>query len=224
LTVLGGVILAELQISGPANRDMGVSTMLWLPSFILGLFLMSFPGNNPDMATWSKHLNYYGRLIFNLKPTAQLEREWLSVGGLLMILGVLHSPHLRYFLSRKPFVWLGKISFPVYLLHAIFLCSIMPWILYAGAPAIPQHEDAKEKPKPELLQLPGLFHCFIAIVATLACLFVAAHYWTERLEPKFGFITEGIKNAMFTENQSAFVDGSIHPLLPSHSAERTKAT
>jgi peptidoglycan/LPS O-acetylase OafA/YrhL len=55
-------------------------------------------------------------------------REWVS--GMLGAIGVVsvaaYSPLVQRTLSSRPFVWLGKISFPLYLIH-------MPILLSAGA-------------------------------------------------------------------------------------------
>jgi len=133
---------------------------------------MSYLSNHPDGAAWSKTFNNYDRWIFELKPTAQCDREWPSVGLLIMILGRVLSPPLRCLLSRKLLLFSGKVSFSICLLHAIFMCSIMPWILYVGAPPLKVQVSAIEE--------------HVAIFITLGCMFVTAttglRSWSQSLE------------------------------------------
>ena len=45
-------------------------------------------------------------------------------GALCLLLAVLGSPHLHAFLSRPWGRWLGRMSFPIYLVHVPILCSV----------------------------------------------------------------------------------------------------
>jgi len=45
------------------------------------------------------------------------------ISGFFIILAIIHSTNLKKILSIKPFQLLGKISFSIYLLHLIILCS-----------------------------------------------------------------------------------------------------
>jgi hypothetical protein len=50
---------------------------------------------------------------------------------------ILFSPGLRRFLSHPMFVFLGSVSFPVYLLHGTFIRIFLTWALFRFLPALP---------------------------------------------------------------------------------------
>ena len=47
------------------------------------------------------------------------------------------SPGLRRFLSNRVFVFLGGVSFPVYLLHGTFIRIFLTWAFFRFLPALP---------------------------------------------------------------------------------------
>ena len=51
-------------------------------------------------------------------------RDCLSIGAALLIAGVAASSAVQRFLSARPLVFLGKVSFPLYLLHLPLLLSV----------------------------------------------------------------------------------------------------
>jgi hypothetical protein len=53
-----------------------------------------------------------------------------------MILSILYSSQLRHFFSLRPFLFLGSLSFPLYLLHGTFIRLVLQWTLLRF---LPQH-------------------------------------------------------------------------------------
>lgn len=56
------------------------------------------------------------------------------VGSWLFIFAIHFSPLLRHFLSYPFFVFLGSISFGMYLIHGFLLRSTLVWIIYGILP------------------------------------------------------------------------------------------
>jgi len=51
-----------------------------------------------------------------------------------MILAILYSSKLRQFFSLRPFLFLGNISFPLYLLHGTFIRLVLQWTVLRFLP------------------------------------------------------------------------------------------
>lgn len=59
---------------------------------------------------------------------------WPMVGALAVFLLALHSPMARYFFTRRPLLFLGKVSYSLYGIHFIIVGSLMSWIFLAVLP------------------------------------------------------------------------------------------
>ena len=76
-------------------------------------------------------------------PGFLLASEWLAepvlaahrTGAGLLVAAALAWPPLRWALTRAPVLALGRVSFMVYLLHIILLCSLASWIVLRLTPA-----------------------------------------------------------------------------------------
>ena len=136
--------------------------------------------------------------LFNKIPLepdwAEISRFWPSVGVQILVTTVILSPDLRRALSHPWLRWLGKISFPLYLLHGMFMRSLLSWLLFS-------------KSELQLLEegnivyawfpLPGILTFLFAMPVFLFILFTSAHIWTEKMEPVFGLITTRAEKLMF---------------------------
>jgi peptidoglycan/LPS O-acetylase OafA/YrhL len=64
-------------------------------------------------------------------PTAKLQQVpfyrdgLIAIGVSIFIIFALSSPQLSAWLERKPFVFLGKVSYSIYLFHAVILLSLV---------------------------------------------------------------------------------------------------
>ena len=105
-------------LAGAAICDLFHSQRLWIPSPIglgLAVFGVLLAGTSP---AW-----LFATIGDPLIP------GWMSnyipmVSALLVILGVLWSPFLQRQLSTGPLLLLGRMSFPLYLIHLLVECSL----------------------------------------------------------------------------------------------------
>lgn len=65
------------------------------------------------------------------------------LGASLLIFSILFSPLLRHSLSHHYLVFLGGISFSMYLLHAILMRTVLAWVIY-GLLRQPWQEETVE--------------------------------------------------------------------------------
>jgi len=138
------------------------------------------------------------------KATADaMDRMYGSLGGILLVLGILISPHARWALSRSVPTWLGKVSFAIYLIHGTMLRTVFAWVLHLGqglAVFGEFLEDGSEY-RFERYPVPGFWKCAFATVVMAVCTCAASQLWNMKLEPLFAKITtklEGLVSGRFS--------------------------
>jgi peptidoglycan/LPS O-acetylase OafA/YrhL len=162
------------------------------------LFIMSYPGSFAESASWSSHMLIFAKAYFPAEALHAIERMYGSIGGVLLIQGIIVSPHARWLLSRPPMLWLGKVSFAVYLLHGMFLRTIFAWLLHIGT-SMQTFTEPNGQGKfyaVERLSLPGLLQRAMATVVTIVCIGLASHVWNAKLEPIFARITNRLEKTV----------------------------
>ena len=150
-----GVLLAELIQTSFPDKLSTLSKLLTPPLAIFSLILMSFTDNTPRSAPWNSALYDFGLSYLPGDSSGALARTYGSIGGVLLIVSIIISPHFRWLLSRKPFQWLGKVSFAIYLLHGIVLRSVFAWIMFIGAHKGGVSRDACRSDIPFRLSIPS---------------------------------------------------------------------
>jgi len=210
LTVFGGICLAELTLSDLPMRIAPYSAILSLPLVVIGLLFMSLPSDYTDQAFWSDVLACWGRAHFPLSAQTELHRTFGSLGALLLILGIIISPDARRLLSAKPLIWLGRISFPIYLLHGTFLRSVLAWLMFTSEPVEFETEYGPVNRYPQGCNS----RIFFSVVITLVLILGASHYWTLKVEPIFGKITARAEAIMFGKSSGKEGSGVGKPMLP----------
>lgn len=163
------------------------------PMVLICLVLMSFPADFQGQAPWSRFLL---SMHYKIAPeSADPARFWPCVGAQLLIATIMCTPHLRRVLSHKTLLWLGKISFPLYLLHGTFIRTVLAWLLFANSSLTSIRED--DGSTHMRYPLPGYGTFFVATPVFLLILFWCTHVWAVKLEPWFGVITKEAETLMF---------------------------
>jgi len=183
---------------------------------------MSIPSSLPESMPWSANILSIAQKIF--PPARAWERTVGSTGAVLLILAILISPPLRRLLSTKPLRWLGKVSFPIYLLHGIVLRTVLAWSVFAGQAAVELDETEDEEVvwRTVRFEQPGPLRIAAGIVLSLAVLLVACHLWAQRVEPVFGRITAWCERRMTSEMEEGLVGILNGKSLPSEKVEKLK--
>lgn len=195
LACYGGVILAELSLSSLPERLSKISPYVSPFVAVFALVLMSYPSENPSAAPWSASMEVFGRTHFG---DVHLDRIFGSIGGVLLLASIMISPHARFCLSTKPFRWLGKVSFAIYLVHGTILRSVFAWVMFFGSELVEIQEMVNQSPiyPSEALvsywryPMPGAFRRVLATVIALVTILLASHLWATKVEPLCGTIAE----------------------------------
>ncbi|KAL9130625.1 MAG: hypothetical protein Q9217_001239 [Psora testacea] len=206
--IFGGILLSELNYSSYPLRLAPLSPLFAPPLLIIALFLMSFPAEFQQQARWSSFLLRLHHKIFS--ETALVDRTWPSMGALLLCFTIVMSPHLRRALAHKWLLWLGKISFPLYLLHGSFMRSILAWLLFANESLIEMEErNGSETYIVMKYPLPSTATFVVVMPVFFVILFTATHLWAQKVEPHFGAMTKKAEDIMFGKT-----DGARPTVLP----------
>lgn len=196
VNVFAGILLVELHHSRFPLLLSSYSHLFAPPLVLTGLFLMSFPSQFQPWTYWS---NFLLQACYKIAPdNIEVGRFWPTIGAQLLTLAIVLSPHLRRGLSHRWLLWLGKISFPLYLLHGSFMRSILAWMLFYG-----QHLMIVEEDRVAVLRypLPGIPRFIIVMPIFLGIFFAATHFWAIKVEPWFAWMTEKAQKAMFTKEE-----------------------
>jgi len=120
----------------------------WAIGFALfAIFIGSFPPEGQHRAAYSRFMwNFFEKYITPRGGISTLRIHLISgdnmrtiaaFGGIFLIFAILFSPRIRRFLSNSIFVFLGSISFPLYLLHGTFIRLPLAFAFFEILPYLP---------------------------------------------------------------------------------------
>ncbi|CAN8105421.1 unnamed protein product [Discula destructiva] len=179
-----GVLIADLQNSDTvaailARRQRSCAIISGLLVFI-GLTFASFPEANAEWMTWSRVMINSLRPILPENP--DFPRFASGIGLEFLTLGILLSPSLQQLLSSRPLLFLGRMSFAVYLLHGTLLKTTLCWMLY-GVQTLPDHEDELGNMVVTRLRYPGNLTLFAWQIVWMPMLYGIASLWMAYVDP-----------------------------------------
>ncbi|KAI4146033.1 MAG: hypothetical protein LQ341_002193 [Variospora aurantia] len=181
-----GIFLAELSIDSdvadfvaayPLIQSVGSASVIFL-----GLYFCSYPEENPEWALWSKELLHLGRWIF--PSNVEYGRYYPGMGADLVATGIMFNATAKKILSHRFLCWMGKLSWPVYLLHAPLIRTVLTWVLF-GASVRPQQgkdQDGNQLP-PGWLPIANNWVVVFAIPLFYVFLYRVAGLWAQWVDP-----------------------------------------
>ena len=211
--VFCGMFLAELTLD--SDLQAYAVEHHYLRSFasgsliFIGLFFMSYPEENPSWAGWSQKLLLLGKYIF--PEGVEFARYYPGLGINFLTLGVMFNNTAKRLLSHSFFCWMGKLSFPIYLLHAPLIRTVLTWVLF-GASSRPDQgtDDAGKQLPPGWLPIANRWVCVIALPLFYVFLYRIANLWALYVDPWCGRVTNWFEELVFRDDAKA---SSEKPLL-----------
>lgn len=188
-------------------------TVLPFTTAIFGLYLCSFPDRDFTYTSWSWQLALLGQKVF--PHDSDIIGFWPAIGAQIFCFSVYFSPLMRRALSHPFLLYLGTISFPLYLLHGPLMRSVLAWLAFGPTwlrwnptpPAEGQPSQGIPSPNPlALIVILPTFWTFLAMVV---------HNWTAKVEPRLGKATKKFEDF-------ACQWGKEKDTLPAPTAQKTK--
>ena len=185
MQVFFGMFLADLSNHPPAQQWCSsrswTRTILTPSLLVLGFFLASYPEYHPEWMPWSSYLQKFSTYI--LPEGYDTPRYFTGFGLDLIALSIHFSPKLKDLLSNRFFLWLGKNSFPVFLIHGTLIRWLLAWCFYGltlPQPYQDQEGNWQEAPK---LALKGTFTRVFWIPLWFILLYLLAKVWILLVDP-----------------------------------------
>ncbi|PKS04898.1 hypothetical protein jhhlp_008262 [Lomentospora prolificans] len=197
-----GVFLSELQNTPSANDFLTarpiISRVICVSSMVFGLCIASFPEGNTEWAAWSNNM----RIIFDyiLPKGADYSRFSTALGLQFIAVGLHCSPLLRDLLSNRWFLWLGKQSFAVYLLHGTIPRTVLCYMLF-GLKVPEDHQNEEGNMVATHFDQPTGLQLLICTAFWLPLNYVAAYGWTTYVDPWCARVTEKLVGYVKEEDE-----------------------
>jgi peptidoglycan/LPS O-acetylase OafA/YrhL len=189
MNIAVGMMVAEL------HNEFGASATDYLPTpvpvllILLGMFMAGYPQDAPDRTVWSNTMH---SIMVHLVPKdADVRRYWDSLGASTVLLGIFFSKNARRLLCSPAFNFLGRVSFPVYLLHNQLIKSILTWMVYLPSALNPPRN---EKGQQMDLQRGSTTHILLAVAVFYWVLYRLALWWTQYIDPMCAKIVKQATN------------------------------
>ncbi|NKI22956.1 acyltransferase [Paenibacillus dendritiformis] len=154
-----GMLLSDLKHSGrnwlaALNRPWIIAVFV-----IAGIYLGSYP-------YWAPQGTIYSILVWEA-PGFSFFEFYHVIGSFLILTALLNPGPMQTLFNRKPFAYLGKISFSLYLVHLTIICSLGSYIFLQLHSALPYGMSV-----------------LLTMLMTLPVIFAAAHLFERFVDAK----------------------------------------
>ncbi|EER28782.1 hypothetical protein D8B26_000936 [Coccidioides posadasii str. Silveira] len=197
INLYAGILLAQLQVDYGSRATNILPKVVPSILMILGLFFWSFPQENPHWAPWSKIMR--DSFVAVTPLYTDTSRYCVSVGITLLMLGIFFSKNARKFFTSPVLNFLGRVSFPVYLLHNTIIRTVLVLMVYG--PNVSKTPATDDKGNPTIVKRISPMSFLFVLPVFYAILYVIAYLWTVYVDPLCAKMVDAMKNRMFVEEQ-----------------------
>ena len=197
-----GIFLAEVSldpdIQERVSRHPYLRSTLSAAAIILGLFFCSYPEEKPEWARWSEFMRSMGDYMF--PEGVEYARYYPGLGANILTVGIMFNSTAKHILSQRFLLFLGKLSWPVYLLHAPLIRTVLAWVLFGFSKRKDNGLDDKgHKLPPGWLPVANNMVVFIAVPCFYVFLYRVANLWANYVDPVAGKITQHFEDLVFKD-------------------------
>lgn len=169
---------------------------------ILGLYFCSYPEENPEWAPWSNSMLQFGHWIF--PAGVEYSRYYPGMGADIVATGVMFNATAKKILSHRFLCWMGKLSWPVYLLHAPLIRTVLTWVLFGASVRPQQGKDANgNQLPPGWLPIANNWVVVFAIPLFYVFLYRVAGLWASYVDPWCTKVTQHFEELVFRDDAKA---------------------
>lgn len=187
----------EWAESHPYFRTIGSSSCI-----VLGMFLCSYPEEHPEWSTWSNTMTKVGDFMF--PRGVEYARYYPGLGSNILALGVMYNNTAKKMLSNRFFLYLGKNSFAIYLLHAPMIRTVLTWCLFGFSTRPQKGKDAQGQDLPPVwLPMASTWAVLTIIPLFYVFLYRVANLWSNHVDPFCGRVTNWFENLVFRDDAKA---------------------
>lgn len=162
-----------------------------------GLFIASFPENGAERLPWSRTLIYYGGFIF--PSNASVPHYYTAFGLQSITLAIHFSSSAKQVLSNRLFLWLGRHSYAIYLIHGTLIRTVGTWMFFGYALPTPEVKDDGSIDLGPQLQICTKLKWYTRMPFFWVLLYACAMIWTRWVDPSCARVTEMMVKKMFEE-------------------------
>ncbi|KAF2000533.1 hypothetical protein P154DRAFT_465716 [Amniculicola lignicola CBS 123094] len=214
LNIVFGMFVAELH----NHYKDSATTVLPAPvpalMIITGLFMAGYPQDNPQNAHWSHMMSKFMHSLAG--KDSDVRRYWDHLGASTVLLGIFFSRNARRVLTSPIFNFVGRVSFPVYLMHNTMIKTVLTWMVYLPSAMNPPRNEKGEQMD---LRRGSRTHVFIAIAIFYYILYRTAALWVAHIDPLCGKIVNTFTKWAYGEPSTSSSNGG--PILRNGSHEKT---
>ncbi|KAJ5590693.1 hypothetical protein N7450_004665 [Penicillium hetheringtonii] len=220
MNIFAGMMLAEFSFHSSQKsstsylKPRALFQIIPYSLVLLGLYLCSFPDQYAEQTAWSSQLARIGDVIF--PKNSNVSRYFASIGAQMVCLGVMLSPTLRQALSNRVLLWLGSISFPLYLIHGPLMRSVLVYLLYLPMSfGFKPARLADGTPDPEsYIPTPNACRLVVILCLFFSFLLYVVRLWSIHVEPKLGTATQSLERFSRSWGHARIHSSKEQGLLP----------
>lgn len=178
MNVVIGMVVADMHVAFGDKATQMIPKFAPFVMLLVGVFLCNFPQNAAENAPWSNAMKIIMESITH--KDSDIRRYWDSLGASTVFIAIFFSGPMRRVLTSKVFNFLGRVSFPVYLIHNLLIKTVLAWMVYFPSWMNPQFNENGEQMD---LARPGKAHMAVAIMVFYYILYRVAYLWTCTIDP-----------------------------------------
>jgi peptidoglycan/LPS O-acetylase OafA/YrhL len=214
LNIIFGMFVAELHNHYKDSATSVLPAPVPALMILTGMFMAGYPQDSPQNAAWSHSMS---TLMHSLThKDSDVRRYWDHLGAATVLLGIFFSRNARRVLTSPVFNFLGRVSFPVYLMHNTLIKSVLTWMVYLPSAMNPPRNEKGEQMD---LQRGSTTHIFIAVGVFYYILYRLAALWVAHIDPVCAKIVNAATRWAYGEQSPVQNTG---PTLRRRSTEKPK--
>jgi peptidoglycan/LPS O-acetylase OafA/YrhL len=209
INIVTGMFVAELHNHFKDSATSVLPAPIPAIMIVCGMFMAGFPQDSFQNTRWSQTM---ATIMHSLTAEkTDIRRYWDHLGAATVLLGVFFSKNARKVLTSPVFNFLGRVSFPVYLLHNTFIKTVLTWMIYLPSAMNPPRN---EKGEMQDLQRASIPHMLVAIAVFYYILYRSASLWVKHVDPICANLTNAATKWAYGESQPQ----EARPILANGSA------